>query len=238
METSIFNNSENNVAGLLEKIEALEHQLQEQKKINESLKTTTLLLNYSSDYLFLIDRQFKITSYNEAFYNLIQYNLGISIYPGYPMFELIPEIDKDYYLNLYNKVLGGETIVTLKEWTNQAHSHYYFEESFKPLIDEDGVIQGILSKSSDITRRILAQEKFKQDEKHFQSVIDSTNDLIFSLNKDLTIKSANSAYLRRIKVGYNVNIEFDKLLYLKPYLYIFMVLTAKYMKKYFQGKIM
>ncbi|WP_276132078.1 PAS domain S-box protein [Polluticoccus soli] len=180
-----------------------------QEKLARDEQNLRAIINNTSDIIWSVDRQNNIISANDAFWTYL-YALT-----GKKQGE-ITEADFNNevfaaWTQFFDRAFRGETFKTI--WTSViGNEEYTSETSFNPIRNEQGDITGASCFSRDITQERKLQQKILTDDANLKAMIDNTDDLIWSVDTDFNLISANKAFLtvietwidRSLKVGDNI----------------------------------
>lgn len=172
----------------------------EQKLVQEKLardeQNLRAIINNTSDVIWSVDRQNNIISANDAFWTYLYHLTG----------KKQGEITEGDFNNevfatwtqFFDRAFQGETFKTM--WTNIFDGGEQISEtSFNPMRDEQGYITGASCFSRDITQERKLQQKILTDDANLKAMIDNTEDLIWSIDNEFNLISANKAFLTIIK---------------------------------------
>lgn len=118
----------------------------------------------------------------------------------------------EYYKKLWNTILAGN------EWRGEflnrkKNGELYWEyASISPIMNENGEVQYFVAVKENITRRKQTEEKLQTSEANLQSLINNTNDCIWSIDKNYKIITVNNSFIElfhsvfRVKIHKGVNL--------------------------------
>jgi PAS domain S-box-containing protein len=154
------------------------------------------IINNTDDIIWSIDRQFKIISANEAFWNRLYSLTGKSR-------EEVTESDfaKDLFsqwTEYFNRSFSGEAYKIIFDEARDGEI-FYAEISFNPIRNEEHEVVGISCFSRDITVAKKMEEKIITDDLNLKGMIDNTDALIWSVDVNLNLITANQAYRDAIR---------------------------------------
>ena len=112
----------------------------------------------------------------------------------------MPEEDRSAVENRYIHVFKGETVESIISAPNQNNSITYFRARYKPAFDNSGIIMGAFITLSDITanRKAIKEKEFEQRNK--EALINTTIDLIWSVDRKFNLIAANKAFFNTMKI--------------------------------------
>jgi two-component sensor histidine kinase len=134
----------------------------EEKIITQSAKLTAIFEN-SSHQIYTIDRDFKLTSFNELFAktNIKDYSIIPTI--GFDMlanvFAVMPPIHAQNFLKFHKEALKGKSLQTESKVVDVKGTTAYYLIYLDPIILPDGKVNEVSYIAHDITDRKLAEKK-------------------------------------------------------------------------------
>ena len=96
-----------------------------------------------------------------------------------------------------NGVLRGESVNTTAELSGR-----WFDIWGQPVRDRDGKVSGGIAVSTDITERVLSEQKLKQEQEQFRVLVENATDLIVMLSREGTLLFASPSVEEQ--TGYTV----------------------------------
>lgn len=134
----------------------------EEKIINQSAKLNAIFEN-SSHQIYTIDRNFKLTSFNELFAKTTLKDYGIIASIGINMqqyaSELIPAVHSQNFNKLHKEALKGKSLHTETKVIDKKGVVSYYLIYLDPIILPDSKVNEVSYIAHDITDRKLAEKK-------------------------------------------------------------------------------
>lgn len=166
-----------------------------QEKLMLEQQNLRAIINNTADIIWSVDRNYQIISANQAFWDYLYRLTG-------KQKEDIIETDFSreafaLWKGYFDRAFGGETYKTIFEEPAEEGPRYA-EISFNPIHDTEGHVTGVSCFSRDITAEREMQKKIIADDLNLKAMIDNTEDLIWSVDKDLRLITANQAYVKAI----------------------------------------
>ncbi|TGL66733.1 PAS domain S-box protein [Leptospira kmetyi] len=179
----------------------------------ENIKSTIhSIINNTNDMIWSVDKNFKLTYFNEPMRKSYELYTGKILKNGMSLEEVISdsEIRKQF-----------ETVYT-KALQNEHFTHYYnlygktYEFSLNPITDNKE-ITGVAIFSRDISDRVVLSEKLEKSEENLRALIENTQDSIWSVDKSYKILTMNhlfheaifNIYKIDLKIGSNILEQFE-----------------------------
>ncbi len=130
---------------------------------------------------------------------------GPSDFVGKTLRESLPEIEHQPFLQLLDDVYstgkpfsGREMRVTL----NRAHTGQpdegYFDFVYQPVLNAEGVVDGILVHAVEVTDKVAARMAIEQSEERLRAIVETTPECVKVVAADGTLMHMNSAGLTMI----------------------------------------
>jgi len=176
----------------------------ERRKSEEEM---TLLLDNTEESFVLIDKELRIVSFNKKFENNIEYYFKVDVLKGANILKFAQEERRGVVKGIYDRVFEGEIIDDVIIVPSRNETVNYFSTRYKPAIDANGNIVGAFFTSRDITekRKAIHEKEFEQRNK--EALINSTSDLIWSVDKEFKLIAANQAFIKTMKVVGNFDLK-------------------------------
>lgn len=146
------------------------------KKIENSENRLNLLIEESPvRIIFLTGSDMRVELANDIV--LKSWNKDKSVI-GKPLKEVLPDTEIEPFFELLDKVYTtGEALarkgIPVKYKKNGELVQYYYDFWYKPMLDADGVVFGILSTAVDVTEKIVAQQRIEQSQRKLRSVVEN-----------------------------------------------------------------
>jgi len=157
-------------------IQDITDQFTAREKVEDSENRLNLLIEESPvRIIFLTGPDMRIELANDIV--LKSWNKDKSII-GMTLKEVLPEMESQPFFELLDKVYTtGESLAMkatpVKYSTNGELIQYYYDFWYKPMLDADGQVFGILSTAVDVTEKIIAQQRIERSQRKLQSVVES-----------------------------------------------------------------
>jgi PAS domain S-box-containing protein len=128
---------------------------QEQQRIRSEAKLQTIFNNTKIAYV-LIDREYKVMSFNPLAKERYEKEIGITLYENYPMESYLLNQRDSATSDNFKKVFGGNKIHYEISFDQKTGGKCWYHVDMFPVRAEDGSSIGLLIASEDITARKLA----------------------------------------------------------------------------------
>jgi PAS domain S-box-containing protein len=135
------------------------------------------LINNTKDYIWSIDKQFKLITFNQAFANVFKIATGRIPQKGeFILNHEFPEEELIKYRGYYERALAGESFSSTE--FGRLPFAFWSEISFYPIYEGNDVV-GTACFSRDITERKMAEEKIRLSNERYVAVAKATSDGIW-----------------------------------------------------------
>ncbi|MBM4242078.1 MAG: PAS domain S-box protein, partial [Euryarchaeota archaeon] len=185
---------------------------QAEYRIKEEHQRVMDIIDFLPDATFVIDKEKKVIAWNRA----IEHMTGIKSK------DMIGKSDYSYALPFYGEprpilidlVLSPEKDIESRYDYLKREGDSLYAESFvpclydgrgaflfgkaSPIYDSKGNISGAIESIRDVTGRKLAEESLKKSEAKYRSLVESSEDSIYLVDKDCVYQFANKKYASRL----------------------------------------
>jgi PAS domain S-box-containing protein len=174
----------------LEDLRRIIRELESESTFTDTPRSATqyqLLLETISEPIWSVDISHRITMLNPAFQTLCKDMYGIKLERGDNMIAFIPVDFQALWKGYYERALRGENFSAEQEFSSE-NSSIFYEFSFSPVYENDIAIAGVTIIGRNITERRVIENKIRESEKRFRALVQNSNDIIFVLAADGTIR--------------------------------------------------
>jgi diguanylate cyclase (GGDEF)-like protein/PAS domain S-box-containing protein len=159
------------------------------------------LIESAQDLIWSVGLDYRLISFNPAVQQYIQNNYGIRLLKGMCFHEELPPEQAELWPVFYERVLAEGPFRI--ECTRADGG--FMELAFDP-IAVDGKITGISIIGKDTTKRKKSESALKKAEANLSALIESTQDLIWSVDLDYRLITFNRALQQNIQKNYGVRL--------------------------------
>lgn len=169
-----------------------------QGALAQQVHDTEDMLDSITDGFFTLNRNWEFTYVNKAFEKL--YDTTREHLLGRNYWEHFPTSTKNKFHAEYNRAIAENKSVHFEEYSNSQHKWLSVSAYPRP--------QGLSVYFTDITEQKELKDALVKHEHNLNALINTTNDLIWSLDTDYRLLSANNSYIAIIKqfTGRAINI--------------------------------
>lgn len=158
-----------------------------------------LLINNTEESFILLNNNLQIVSFNSQCRKLYKQYFGLEVHKGDSILDYAQPERKELVASIYKRVLEGsvEEYELITPDLNDANC--YFSLKYSPAKDESGNIFGAFVTAVNITEKKKADEQKEFERRDKEALINSTDDLIWSLSRDFKLIAANNSFVQEIK---------------------------------------
>jgi len=151
-------------------------------ELRESKERYKMLLDSADDFIYLIDRNFRILSVNLAAARIIGMDPEGAV--GKTLFDIFPEeIAEDYSKNLRKVFETGEKFsFDTKMVVENGQNEYWISAALYPIKDINGDVVSVLGLSRDLTERKLMEQKLQEERDRAQMYLDVAGVMLVALD--------------------------------------------------------
>jgi len=167
----------------------IDNEIKIEKELEQKIKEVENILESITDGFYALNRQWQFTYINKEFERILQVKREDVL--GKTIWEVFPASGYLKFFSEYQKAMND------KQTT-------HFEECYTPLqlwvsANAYPTDEGIAVFFVDITEQKKIQEKLFNDEQNLRAIINNTKDIIWSIDKNYNVVTANKAYWERIE---------------------------------------
>jgi PAS domain S-box-containing protein len=145
--------------------------------------------------IFALDRQYRYMAFTENHRKTMKRIWGVDISIGVSMFDYIGNAaDREKAKRNFDRALSGESFTIIEDYGDLLHERRWYENSYNPIIDEQGTIIGLTLFLSDVTDRLLAEKELRESEQRYYNIIEDQTEFICRFLPDGTHVFVNEAY--------------------------------------------
>jgi PAS domain S-box-containing protein len=188
----IFDDSGNVCCGVVIGRDITEEKRKEKQKLANKEEYYSSLIKNSMDLMIIINSNGKILFESPSLKKFLGYEKKDRI--GKNFFENIHKDDIDSVKSKFEKLESepGSTEKAVFRVKHKNGNWRYLECIANNQLDNK-IIKGIVINSHDVTEETIAKEEILQAKNYYENIIDSTSEIIFTINKDLNVSLWNSA---------------------------------------------
>ncbi len=167
--------------------------MDEHKKVEENVNKTVTewkdTFNTVSDFLFILDKDFRVMKVNKAFCEAMKKEPKELI--GKHCYEIVHDRDEQWPSCPYEKSL--KTKKRTIEDINDPNIGLPLSITISPIFNDKDEIIGCLHVAKDISERKKTEENLRESENKYRNLIEKMSDVIYSLDVKGNITSINKA---------------------------------------------
>jgi len=176
-------------------IEDITERRQAEEKLQKSEKRYRMLVEMMNDGLSMLDQADVLIYVNDRYCEMLGYPREELI--GRPIYNFIDPGQRDKVHEMLEKERKGERTVYESAYVRKDGQKIFAIVSATPIF-EGGRYLGSFAVVTDITRIKMAEEKLRESEEKYRSLVEYSADSIYMLDRELRYLFANEALLRRL----------------------------------------
>lgn len=182
----------------MEELEATQEEMSRaQHELRRKQANLDALINNTEDSIITIDREYKAIIINQKILDRYHGSQYENIGEGFNVLETLGDV-RDEWKAYYDRAFAGEKLnFVLKSSVKGEDS--WREYFINPMKDDDGVISGVSVLSRDVTDIYLTKTQLEEKEQLLKSVLDSSADTFFAIDRTYKIIVANRTLRNRFK---------------------------------------
>jgi PAS domain S-box-containing protein len=192
ISASPIRNNDGEIVGAMGVSRDISEIIEAEKIVQEqNAKIKSIFENSSNLLIWTLDKNFRISSFNKNFKEIIENKFGVEIFigrefmPGLQQFIDATVFPKTY--DKYDQAFKGQPQELEGPLQNINGSMSWFETYLNPIKLESGEIEEISCVSHEVTEKKLAQLELRRSEERNKAMINALPDLIFRMNNEGTV---------------------------------------------------
>jgi diguanylate cyclase (GGDEF)-like protein/PAS domain S-box-containing protein len=159
------------------------------------------LIESTADLIWSVDPRLRLITFNRAFKEYFERNYGGPVAPGMSFRELLPPELAVFWLPLYERALSGNQFSA----EHTIADGRTLEISFSPIV-ADGETTGVSVFGKNITERKKAESALRVAEADLTALIESTRDLVWSVDLNYRLTTFNGALRQNIEETFGIRL--------------------------------
>jgi|GEM_PF-5253367 len=169
-----------------------------ENKIKQSEEDLRTIFENTTQGLILMEPDGTIKAFNEKALDYGFSAYGRRMQTGKLIFDFIEKRRVNFFKSVISKVLGGETIQYNRQYKKDSEDSVWLDFSISPVITA-GKITGVCISGSDITEKKRREREREFDKMNLESLINNTDDLMWSLDRNFRLISFNRPFQETMK---------------------------------------
>ncbi|MCW3082835.1 MAG: hypothetical protein JWP12_201 [Bacteroidetes bacterium] len=197
-EIALLEEASGDVSFAMDLFEKENLRMETEKKIVESEADLHAIFENASEGFVLLNTDFTVKAFNT---NALRYsflNSDTEIEIGQNVFNNFEKSRLDLLKSVMVKVMNGERVQYERPYDVKNGKIAWFSFSISPVI-KNNEIQAICITGRDITTRKLIEQEREFDRNNLASLINNTQDLMWSVDRDFKLITFNSAFADMVK---------------------------------------
>ncbi|PYF74293.1 ATP-binding protein [Pedobacter nutrimenti] len=141
----------------------------------EEIERLQSVLDSTSASIFAFDEHFNYTVFNKAHQEVIKAGRGVELQLGDNYRELAGKnsgIDEDKTVELFNRVLSGQTVETIEEFGEPDLHRAFYSMICNPVFAADGTVKGVTVFCQDISEQKAAEQRLLKAEAELKRTVE------------------------------------------------------------------
>jgi PAS domain S-box-containing protein len=173
-----------------------------ENSIREMSEELQNIIDSTDDYIYSVNREFRLVNFNSSFSAYAEQKLGKRIEKGILMPSVLTRFDTSFWELFFQRV-AREGKIQLEISVEEGR---ILSIAFNPVYI-DGQLTEITVFARDITERVAVENSVRELSEELQNIIDSTNDYIYSIDRDFRLVYYNSAFGVDVHRIFGIQIE-------------------------------
>lgn len=172
-----------------------------QSNIDELEHRLELLMINTDESFVMVDKNFSIIAFNEEFRKQYKELLKKDVVKGDSILKYVQPGREEIVKMIYQRVFEGHVQESEIEVPLPDKTVLTFHNRYKPAYDEKGAIIGAFVSTKNISELVWANNKRKQieeqrefDSNNLKALINNTNDVMWSVDRNFCLITANKAF--------------------------------------------
>jgi len=186
------------ITTVLERRNSEKEKQEAEQKIKQSETNLRAIFENTSEGFLLMDRNAVVMAFNNKataytfFSDVKEFKIGQSIY------DFIEEPRKKIFREIITRVLNRESIQYDRSYEMENGNTAWIDFSLTPVI-ESGQVKGICITGRNITEKKKIEQEREFDRNNLKALINNTNDLMWSVDRDFRLITSNDAFDKIVK---------------------------------------
>jgi PAS domain S-box-containing protein len=178
--------------------------IRERNAVQAKLNT---IFNTSSHLIWTVDCNYKLSSFNENYQNILNDFYGAKIEKGndYKLLyqSILKEEEYDFWIDKFELAFKGKNIVFETRQLVKSNGTLYSEVFLNPTFDVNQHVVEVVAISHDITERKVNELKALEQSAKLNAIFESGDQLMWTVSKTKNLTSFNQNYSHAVSELYN-----------------------------------
>jgi PAS domain S-box-containing protein len=170
-----------------------------EQKIKQSATHLRAIFENTSEGFLLMDKNAVIMAFNSKAEAYTFFSKSKRFEVGQSIYDFIEESRKEFFREIIARVLNGKTIQYDRSYEMKNGATAWIDFSATPVI-EAGQVSGICIAGRDITEKKIIEQEREFDRNNLKALINNTNDLMWSVDRNFNLITSNEAFDKMVKV--------------------------------------
>ena len=165
------------------------------------------IFNTSTHIIWTVDKNFKLSSFNQNYYNQMFdfYNKILVIGLDYKKLykSIFNKSDYIYWISKFESAFKGENIIFETKKLLDNGDYIYREIFLNPTFNNNGTVSEIVAISHNITERKTNEIKAQEKSAKLVAIFESSSHLIWTVDKEFNLIECNNNFIKTFHDNYN-----------------------------------
>ncbi|MCW3119393.1 MAG: hypothetical protein JWM28_3475, partial [Chitinophagaceae bacterium] len=167
-------------------------------KIIQSEANLKVIFENTSEGFLLINRKAVVQAYNKKAECYTMFSKAKEIEIGRSIYDSIEASRQDFFKEIIARALHGESISYERSYDMGNGKISWIDFSITPVL-ETGQVTGVCINGRDVTEKKVIEQQREFDRDNLKALINNTHDLMWSVDRDLNLITANEAFDKMVK---------------------------------------
>jgi PAS domain S-box-containing protein len=162
-QTEMMRSQEEEMRQNMEELNATQEEMQRVLKgVQNKEKYLNEIINAPKDSIYILDKEYKVLSYNKMFGSALEQTMGVKDLKGFAFLDLFPDAaERKKQKEYMDRAFAGENFEYSSEYVDKGITSCY-STNYAPLRDEQGKVYAIAGFSKDITELNNARKRAEE----------------------------------------------------------------------------
>ncbi len=187
--------------------------------------------------VILVDKELKVISFNNKAkdLNLLNLNVDVELESGRNIYDYVETARKDIYRGYIDSVFKGASVQYDIAYNQHDGYTFYIVFLLKPVFEAGNII-GFCITGLDVSKEMNDEQLREFDRSNLKALINSTNDLMWSLDKDFNLITSNKAFDDRMQLMRGKRLESGESVFSTGYSEVLLNRFRAYYERAFLGE--
>jgi PAS domain S-box-containing protein len=171
----------------------------------------------ASEGFLLLDVEGKVKTFNDRIANNLPFEVAKGMHIGASLFDFVEPHRKEFVQQILEKVKAGQSIQYDRSYSLKNNKTVWYNFSFTPVLGNNKEVHGFCITGANVTQKKISEQLKEFESNNLHALINNTNDLIWSIDKEFKLITFNEAFSKSIRLSAGVWPEKGKSILLVNY---------------------